>query len=211
MRSMRSLKAMAALCGLAFVALALAARSTAYLPFDPPVSRAVQSYETDWLHRVAEAISWLGFPPEVDILVGLLAVGLLLTGRRWEAAGVAVAGAGAGALYLLVVALVDQPRPSPDLVRVAASLPTSAFPSGHETVFTAVLGFCGYLGYAESRARLAGWLSVIGVVLFLLVLGWARLYQGQHWLSELLGGVCLGGFWLVVTINLYQRTSRRLG
>src|SRR5919205_951824 len=98
-------KAVAVVSGLAFAALALAARSSAYLPFDPPVSRAVQSPDAGWLHALAEAISWLGFPPEVDVLVALLAAVIFLTGRRWEAVGVAIAGAGAGGLYLLALAI----------------------------------------------------------------------------------------------------------
>ena len=200
-------KAVAVVSGLAFAALALAARSSAYLPFDPPVSRAVQSPDAGWLHALAEAISWLGFPPEVDVLVALLAAVIFLTGRRWEAVGVAIAGAGAGGLYLLALAIVDQPRPSPDLVHVAANLPGSAFPSGHETTFTAVLGFLAYL--ASGLGRRARRLAVLGVGLCLLLMAWARLYQGQHWLSELLGGFCLGCFWLTLTIVLYRRLSTR--
>jgi undecaprenyl-diphosphatase len=119
---------------------------------------------------------------------------------------VAIAGAGAGILYFAVLPVVDQPRPSPDLVHVAASLPSSAFPSGHITTFTAVLGFLGYV--ASSLGRLAARLSVLGVAVFLILMAWARLYQGEHWLSELLGGLCLGGFWLAVTILLYRRLSR---
>jgi undecaprenyl-diphosphatase len=201
------LLALAAASAVAFGTLALLARSTAYLPFDPPVSLVVQAQDAPWLRALAEAISWIGFPPQVDIEVGALAALIFVAGHRWDAAGVAIAGAGAGILYLLVLPLVDQPRPSPDLVRVAASLPSSAFPSGHITTFTAVLGF---LGYAASRlGHLARRLAVVSVAVFLLVMAWARLYQGEHWLSELLGGFCLGCFWLMLTILLYRRLSRR--
>ena len=112
-------------------------------------------------------------------------------------------------LYLLALAVVDQPRPSPDLVRVVGNLSTSAFPSGHETTFTSVLGFLGYLG--SRRGPLSRGLSVLGVAACLAVMAWARLYQGQHWLSELLGGFCLGCCWLATTILIYRRlrSSRR--
>lgn len=189
--------------GVAFAALALLARSMAYLPFDPPVSHAVQAQDAPWLRALAEAISWIGFPPQVDVEVAVLAVVLFVAGRRWEAASVAIAGAGAGILYLLVLPVIDQPRPSPDLVRVAASLPSSAFPSGHITTFTAVLGFLGYV--AARLGQAARRLAVVSVAAFLIVMAWARLYQGEHWLSELLGGLCLGGFWLMLTILVYRR------
>jgi membrane-associated phospholipid phosphatase len=201
------LLALAGVSGLAFVGLAVAARSSAYLPFDPPVSHAVQAADTTCLHTLAAAISWVGFPPQVDVEVAVLALVIFLSGRRWEAAGVALAGAGAGILYLLVLPLVDQPRPSPDLVRVAANLPSSAFPSGHVTTFTAVLGFLGYL--VSRLGRLAGRLAVASVAVCLMLMGWARLYQGEHWLSELLGGLCLGCFWLALSLLIYRATSRR--
>jgi membrane-associated phospholipid phosphatase len=188
----------------AFAALAVAARQTPYLPFDPAVSHAVQSVQATWLDTLARDVSYAGYPPQVDVLVGLVAVGAWLRGQRWVAVGIAVAGAGAGALYFGTELLVDQPRPTPDLVRVAASLPTSAFPSGHETTFTAVLGFLAYCARLSWR-RYAGVL----VAMVLLAIAWARLYQGQHWASEVLAGVLLGGIWLVATIWIYQRLCRR--
>lgn len=188
---------------LAFIVLAVAAHQTAYLPFDPPVSHAVQSVEAPWLDTLARAVSWLGFPPQVDGVVGLLALGMFLSGRRWEAAGVVIAGAGAAVLYFAAELLVSQPRPTPDLVRVTASLPTTAFPSGHETIATAVLGFLAYLGY-----RRRGW-SILAVAAFLLLMAWARLYQGEHWSSEVLAGVLLGGVWLWVTVRVYGWLRRR--
>jgi undecaprenyl-diphosphatase len=190
----------AVLSGLGFAILAVAARTAPYLPFDPPVSHVVQSYEAEWLHVLAGAVSWLGFPPQVDVLVVVLALAFWLSGRRRQATGVILAGASAGGLYLLVQLLVQQPRPSPDLVRVASSLPTGAFPSGHETTFTAVLGFLAYVGWTHARGRLVGWSCVCGAALFLVLMAWARLYQGDHWLSDLAGGLLLGSFCLALTV-----------
>ena len=196
----------------AFGGLALAARAMPYFAFDPPVSRAVQSVQAPWLDRLAAAVSWIGYPPQVDVLVAGLALGLWLLGRRWQAAAVAVAGAGAGGLYLLTQQLVDRPRPSPDLVRVAVQLPNSAFPSGHEATLTAVLGFLAFWCYTSCPTLAGRWLSVLAVGLGLLVLALARVYEGEHWASDVLGGFCLGCVWLAVTIHLYrwarQRSSR---
>ena len=197
------------MAGLAFVGFAVAAHGMPYFPFDPPISRAVQAVDAPWLHPLAAAASWIGFPPQVNVLVGLLVLGLWLVRRPWEAAAVALAGAGAGGLYLLVQALVGQPRPTADLVRVAANLPSSAFPSGHETTFTAVLGVFAYLGYTNARRALARWLSVLAAVAGLLVMGWARVFQGEHWASDILGGCFLGCLWLALTIHLYRWARQR--
>jgi membrane-associated phospholipid phosphatase len=72
-----------------------------------------------------------------------------------------------------------------------------------------VLGFLAYLGSRFRRPARA--LAVLGLAFCLAAMAWARLYQGEHWLSQLLGGLSLGSFWLAVTILVYQRfaASRR--
>jgi undecaprenyl-diphosphatase len=191
-----------AACG--FVALTLAARASPYLPFDPLVSRQVQALQSPWLTALAEFVSWFGSPPQTDVLLGLLVGGLWLGGKRPEAAAVLVAGLGSAVLYFLTQQLVGQPRPSSDLVRVAGPLALYAFPSGHATTFTAVLGFFAFLVSTNVRGRAIRWLGLIAIAVVIGLVCLARVYLGAHWLSDVLGGVVLGCLWLLVTIQLYR-------
>jgi membrane-associated phospholipid phosphatase len=190
--------------------MAIAAHSLAYFPGDVPISRAVQAYGSDWLDAFLSAVSWLGFPPQSNVLFGLIVIALFAGGARWAGATTVIAAITSGGAYLLIQQLVGQPRPEADLIRVAGPLPMTGFPSGHLATFTAVFGFLAFLGYrrlAPSRAR---WLPVAGAGLFLALMSFARMYSGQHWPSDVCAGCLLGGLCLMLVIRLYTWGEGRL-
>src|SRR5918997_6094469 len=69
-----------------FGALALLARTVLYFPVDLQVTRAVQGHSPRWLDWLLEAATWIGFPPQSNVIFGLVILGLFLAGRRLEAA-----------------------------------------------------------------------------------------------------------------------------
>jgi membrane-associated phospholipid phosphatase len=192
------------------VALSIAAHKMAYLPIDVPISQGAQAYHPGWLDTLTEAVSWTGFPPQSDVLFGTIVVGLVILGHRWAAAVETIAAVGSGGLYLFLQQLVGQPRPSPDLVQVAWPLQMSGFPSGHLTTFVAVFGFLAFLGYRGLQPSAWRWVPVGLVGVLLLMMSFARIYAGQHWASDALGGILLGGLWLAVSVRIYVWGAGRL-
>jgi membrane-associated phospholipid phosphatase len=188
---------------LVLAAMSIAAHSQAYFVFDPTISRAVQSYQSGWLNAATDGLSWIGFPPQSDVLFGLIAVVLFVVGARWAAVMQVVAGVGSGGLYLLLEQTVAQPRPSAGLVRVAGPIQLFGFPSGHLATLTAVCGFLALLGYRRLHPSRAKWVPVVFVGIFVVLMSFARVYSGQHWASDALAGVLLGVLWLAVTRQLY--------
>jgi membrane-associated phospholipid phosphatase len=189
--------------------MAVAAHSMPYFPGDVAIERAVQGYRADWLDALTTAVSWIGFPPQVDVLLGASVVVLAVLRRRLEAALVALAGIGSGATYFVLQMLVARERPSPDLVHVAAALPMSGFPSGHLATLTALLGFLGYAAYTWLSPSRARWLPPALVVTFVALLSFARIYSGEHWPSDVLAGALVGAIWLLVCVRLYVWRAAR--
>jgi membrane-associated phospholipid phosphatase len=192
------------------VVMALAAHTLAYFPGDITISHAVQAYHPDWLDQALGAISWLGFPPQSDVLFGLIVILRFALGARWAALVQALAALGSGGLYLLVEYIVAQPRPADDLVRVMGPIQMTSFPSGHMATFTAVFGFLAYLGYRRLQRTAVRWLPVFAVAILLAVMTFARIYSGHHWASDVYAGCLLGGLWLAVVIRLYMWGEDRL-
>lgn len=191
-----------------FTWVAIVAHSLAYFPGDLGISHTVQATRSAWLDTALGAVSWLGFPPQSDLLFGAVVMVLFVFRERWGAMCVAVAAMGSGGVYLLVEHFVGQPRPDADLVRVVGPIQATGFPSGHLATFTAVFGLLAYLGYCRLRPAGTRWLPV-GLVLMLLVLmGFARIYAGHHWASDVFAGCLLGALWLAVTIRLYGLRTR---
>src|SRR5216683_7810227 len=176
--------------------MAFAAHSLAYFPGDLAISHAVQAYHSEWLDRVLGAVSWLGFPPQSDVLFGVIVIVLFAFGARWAALAEALAALGSGGLYLLLEHFVAHPRPADDLVRVMGPIQLTGFPSGHLATCTAVFGFLAYLGYRRRRRSAARWLPVAALTVLLVVMSFARIYSGHHWASDVFAGCLLGGLWL---------------
>lgn len=151
--------------------------------------------------RMMAALASIG-----DVQVLAPAVGLtlawLMWRRRWLGAAHWLAAIAFGmALTALLGAVIDMPKP-----------PTVhggfGFPAVEITLCTIVFGFFAVLIARELPGRSRVWPYLVsGVVVA--VLGFARLYLGAHWLSDIVGGMLLGIVWLLVLGLAYRRHVER--
>ena len=186
-----------------FVALAVVAHTVAYFPIDLTITRAVQQYHGEPFARLMYLVSWLGFVPQVYIICLTAVTVIALFGLRWEAITCLVAESGV-AIGTLVKLIVTRPRPSSDLVHVFAQLSSSGFPSGHVLEFTGFAGFLGFLCFTLFKPSWGRNLVMATLGLLILLMGLSRIYQGQHWFSDVMGAYLLGSLWLALTIKLYR-------
>jgi membrane-associated phospholipid phosphatase len=191
------------LATLAFVALAVAAHYVPYFRIDLFVTRAFQSDKGAAFDALMRGLTWMGFVPQVDLLIALLIAVLFFLGLRWEALAAMFAALGP-VIGSLIKLIVNRPRPSADLVHVMRQLDTLSFPSGHVLLATAFYGFFAFLGYALLKP---GWLRTVYLIVFGLVIalmGPSRIYLGQHWFSDVMGAYVLGSLWLALSIRVYR-------
>jgi membrane-associated phospholipid phosphatase len=193
---------------LAFAMLAVAAHHTPYFPFDLALTQAIQTVRSPVIDALTEAASWPGFPPQSDVIFGALVLLLALRRRFVATLGEVLAAAGSALLWFGIAPVVARPRPSPDLIYVSQQIGAGSFPSGHVLNLTAGLGFAWFLAYTMLPAT--WWRTAILWLLpmFLIALGIARVYSGQHWSSDVLGGYLLGGVWLWLCITGYRWAQR---
>ncbi len=108
-------------------------------------------------------------------------------------------------LYGLIIAVtinvalklvIQTPRPFmvSDAVRVVVMDEGLGFPSGH--VMIAVVMW-GYLAYSLRR----GWVTTL-VTLYVLLMGWSRMYGGVHYPQDVVGGIVFGLLTLALFIWL---------
>lgn len=89
---------------------------------------------------------------------------------------------------------------------------TAAFPSGHAVIAISLYGFAAFLllHFSESlRVRLN---LFFGTIMLAALIGFSRLYLGEHYLSDVYSGYLLGTLWLIIGIALtywFESTPRR--
>jgi len=134
------------------------------------------------------------------ILPTTLAVfGWLLWRRRRIAAMHWLAAIGFGAVLPASLGyLLDMPRPPAALTAVGFS-----FPSAPVMMVTVLFGFFAVLIARELPGRRRGWPYVVAGLAVSLV-GFARLYLGAHWLSDVIGGALLGMVWIAIIGLAYR-------
>jgi undecaprenyl-diphosphatase len=199
----RAFQAYVLTAAVGFVVLAVVARTVAYFSIDLTITRAVQSYHGHIFDRMMFGISWIGFFPQ-SLFFGIVpSVLLFFTGLRWEAV-VALFAASSAGVATLVKLIVHRPRPSIDLVHVLREIPTSGFPSGHVLTFTALCGFFAFLAYTLLKPSWERTGLLVAFAVLAVLMGLSRIYQGQHWFSDVMGAYLLGSLWLAFTIRVYR-------
>lgn len=152
------------------------------------------------------AMTRIGDPAFLAVLVGLVALALAARGRwRWAAYLVLASGIG-GLLNLQLKTLFARARPElADALRDATGY---SFPSGHAMGSTVVLGALAYLA-TRAIHRWPARAAALALC-FSLILGIAlsRVYLGVHWITDVGAGVAAGTIWIVSATVAYEASRR---
>ena len=144
----------------------------------------------------------------------VLAVCLVLWFRRWRLEAVFVALVSVpDLLNILIKELIGRPRPTADMVEVVigyGGIQGSGFPSGHAVHVVLFYGFLLLLArlYIPNPA-LVRTIFALGCA-YILVTGPWLIYDGRHWLVDVLGGYSYGAFYLLALTAAYNRVLERV-
>ena len=169
---------------------------------DPQALRWVHAHATPALDTVNLLLTRAGGPPWMALASGAIAAGLLWRKQRRGALFFGVAMGGAMGINLLAKTLLGRARPA--LWVSLAPETSSSFPSGH-AMGTAALALTLGLLLAHSKWRWPVW--VLGG-LFVLGVGFSRVYLGVHYPSDVLSGWIASVGWVTSVYVLFSPALR---
>ena len=191
---------------LAFAALTILANVFPVFQPDVIITRELQS-ETVGMRGIGLLLQIVSFPgyaiPSV-VITALVVAFLAIIGLRWEAISALFAGASGFLINSVVKTAVHRPRPTSNLVQVFQDLSGYSFPSGHVVFYVGFFGFLLFLVFTLVKRTWWRYLLMIVLILLIALVGVSRMYLGEHWASDVLGGYLLGSLDLILSIAFYR-------
>ncbi len=188
----------------AFAILAFFANTTPYFPVDLIITHFFQSDKATWFSSFMNFISWFGFTPQAPVIAILVVIFIFVLGLRWEAVVILLTVAANGLANFLVKLVVHRPRPAANLVEVFQHVSGFSFPSGHVMFYMAFFGFLLFLTFTLLKPSVVRTVLLILFGLMIILVGPSRIFLGEHWASDVLGGYLLGSLVLIAAIQFYQ-------
>lgn len=188
---------------LAFATLSAAVTAGWTASLDQAVVIAVAGHRTSFLNAAAVNFTALGTAPVVTLFALLAAVYAVAAGRP----RIVLALLWTPLSFFLDNGLklfFQHPRPTEAIIAIPDSY---SFPSGHAVAASALyltLALVAAQGQRTNRQRrLLVWCGVLVAAL----VAWSRVYLGVHYLSDVVGGLLLGGAGSVAATMVLSRTA----
>lgn len=173
--------------GFAVVAIAVTTGWTA--PLDQAALMSVAGHRTDLLNALAINLTALGSAPVVTLLTLFVTLYALAAGRQ----RIALALLWTPLSFLLddvLKLLFQHPRPTMAIIAIPDSY---SFPSGHAVAASALYTTLALIAAQGERRQRPRRIIIWAGVLVPIVVAWSRVYLGVHYLSDVVGGLLLGG------------------
>jgi undecaprenyl-diphosphatase len=108
----------------------------------------------------------------------------------------------------IVKLIVDRPRP-PASTEIEAFVTAASYPSGHTVRAVVMAGLIvAALGWRR-RSTAVRVVAVVAGVAFASLVGLARIASGQHWPTDVIGGLMLGVAWLTICLVVADWVEQR--
>ncbi|WP_375510810.1 phosphatase PAP2 family protein [uncultured Nostoc sp.] len=160
-------------------------------PWDVPILLAVHSTANSQLDVLAVTLAIIGEPWTAIPILGAIALILLLQ-KRWRSLTYLLT-ISVGSVIINRIAKELMHRVRPQLWQSIAPASSFAFPSGHAMASITVVAILLFLTWDSSWR----WLVLIFGSLYIIAIGWCRLYLGVHFPSDVLAGWMVALGWTI--------------
>lgn len=161
------------------------------LALDSRILLGIYHRSTPILNEIVLVVTNLGGVLGV-LAFGSIAVGIYLWKERWMAIAQIVASvAGAGLINFFLK--LSFARDRPELWNQLIVETNYSFPSGH-AMLSSALAFSLVVVMWHTKLR---WYAFVGATIYILAIGFTRLYLGVHYPTDVVAGWCVSAAWVL--------------
>lgn len=177
--------------------------SEEFMYIDNYIQNILVASRSDWGIKFFSLVTSFGGLTVAGLIIAGVSLFLLVYKKYPQVIGFWTALFGGEILVLIGKEFLNKSRPINQVVSVFEN--SSSFPSGHATLAIILYGFLAFLVYRNIKTIWGKVLLVFSTILFVILIGFSRLYLGVHYFSDVLGGYVLGALWLVMGILITKK------
>lgn len=158
----------------------------------------------EWLAQVFYYFTYLG---EAYVVMGLTVLASIYLWKKYnkvQAYGLLLSVVGSAGTVLVLKHLIARPRPSHSFYTESLA----SFPSAHATLAVAFYGLLFYFLISRVANKIHQKIYYTLSLLFILLLGFSRLYLGVHYLSDVVAGYLVGVVWLGLGLYMVKKWKK---
>lgn len=166
------------------------------LAFDENVFSTIHPYYNERLTSFFEVITWFGghrfLLPANILLILIFLVSKPIRFYGWKIAIISITGI---AVMFGLKELLERQRP---LVPLLSKAHGYSFPSGHSFSSFLFFGILGYIVYKNVQNKFLKISIIILLFLFVMLIGYSRIYLKVHYATDVIAGFMLAAIWLML-------------
>lgn len=148
------------------------------------------------------------FQPFVILIVTIvIAITLVFVHHRRYSILMFSSYAGGYLIVNIIKGVIASPRPPNEIIDAGYF----SFPSSHVMASVIFFGLLTFIAWKKWKTSLIK-VSVSGIlyVFLIFLVGFDRIYLNVHWLTDVVGALFLGAFWLTFCLFLFNKANSRL-
>jgi undecaprenyl-diphosphatase len=174
--------------------------------FDDRVFNTIKPYINDGFTSFMLFITFLG---KHDLLIPLnfvLIAFFIYRKERWFATRIAALSLSSLLLMFMLKFFFQRNRP---LQPVIDEVSGYSFPSGHALISVVFYGLFIHMVWHEVKTTWLRTLLIIILGILILLIAFSRIYLRVHYASDVIAGIAVGFFWLVLSLRIIHQVEKR--
>ncbi len=141
-------------------------------------------------------------------LLGAILVVYFLYKRYWAEIGMVLIGwSGGSFVWNWLIYYFNRPRPAAQIGIEVKTIPS--FPSGHTMFSMLAFGLMAYLLVPKMPSLFWKWVVALAAIALMAFVGFSRVFEGGHFLTDVLAGYAVGLAWGVLVYTILEILAKR--